>query len=69
MKKARQERTLLRECGVLLVLIVYVCAVAVWTPIYLLLPLPIPGLTYRETLACRWGLVRYLWLNIASWFR
>ena len=64
MRADKSARTFLGDCGLLLVHALYVCAVAVWTPLYLMLSWPIPGFTYRQTLAIRWDLVRLIWGHI-----
>jgi len=61
MTNDKPTRTFLGDCGLLLALALYVCALTVWTPLYLMLPWPIPGFTYRQTLAIRWDLVRLIW--------
>ena len=50
---------------VLLTLVgVYLFGLAIWTPFFLLWPCRYPEMTFRETVATRWELVRHIWANV-----
>ena len=49
--------------GVLLLAIValYVLGLAIWTPVFLVWPRRYPEMTYPDTVATRWVLIRHIW--------
>lgn len=55
--------------GLLGVLAIYLCGVAVWSPLFLIWPQRIPGLTFPQTVMVRWDLVRMVWRSVLGWFR
>ena len=42
----------------------YLFGLAIWTPLFLVWPRRYPDLTYSETVAVRWVLVRHIWSNL-----
>ena len=64
MENQRSFIAFLRGILLLLVVILYLIGLAIWTPLFLLWPQRYASMTFSETLATRWVLVRHIWANL-----
>ncbi len=53
-----------RGSFVLLVVVLYVIGLAIWSPLFLVWPRRYAGLTFRQTVATRFMLVRLIWTGL-----
>ena len=57
---------LIRYAGLLVFLALYVLGLAVWSPLFLTWPRRYPSMTFGETVAARWVLVRHIWTHLVA---
>ena len=53
-----------RACCLLLVVVLYVIGLAIWSPLFLVWPRRYAGLTFPQTVAVRFLLVRHIWTTL-----
>lgn len=64
MKNRRRNSAFLRDTLLLFVVVLYVVGLVIWTPIFLVWPRCYADMSFGETVATRWVLVRHIWTNL-----
>ena len=64
MKNRRRNSAFLRDTLLLFVVVLYVVGLAIWTPLFLVWPRRYADMSFGETVATRWVLVRHIWTNL-----
>ncbi len=56
-----------RACCLLLLVALYAIGLAIWSPLFLVWPRCYDGLTFPQTVAVRFLLVRHIWTTLLGW--
>jgi hypothetical protein len=64
MESQRSSGGFLRGMLLFVIIGVYLLGLAIWTPLFLIWPRRYAGMTFRETVATRWVLVRHVWTRL-----